>query len=261
MRTGQEITIYNSQHLNIQFDKEYRLFIQEWNHNDPMEMEVFKNELLQFKSVFEKYRPTSVLWLQEGFTSDIPQETHLWIEKNINEDCLSWGLKKCAFVVGKDVMAHLSVFNFFEETISCIAPKHFAGKQEAVNWILNGDAAKSIPIDVTDIEISFLGKTAEGKSQYSIETSTENTEATLKSFKHILKENAFLKENAARFYSLTEREKEVFKLYANGSVFKDIAETLFLSEFTVRTHWRNAKKKLAIKTHSDISDYKNSFLN
>lgn len=260
MRTGTEITIHDSQHLNIQYDKKNKLFIQEWNHNQALDMEVFKEELLHFKNAFEKYRPQSVLWLQEGFTSDIPDEVHHWIEKNINEDCMEWGLKKCAFVVGKDVMAHLSVFNFFEEVKSCITPKHFAGKQEAVNWILYDEHPVDFHLNPSDMEISYLGKSHDGKSQYTIETTTDDIEATLKSFKHILKEHSFLKENAARYYSLTEREKEVFKLYANGCGFKDIAEKLFLSEFTVRTHWRNTKKKLAIKTLSDISDYKNSFL-
>jgi DNA-binding NarL/FixJ family response regulator len=59
---------------------------------------------------------------------------------------------------------------------------------------------------------------------------------------------------------LTKREKEIFQLSACGASIKTIAAELFLSELTIRTHWRNTKKKLGIKNLSDITDYKNSFL-
>lgn len=253
-----EIALYSSKHLDIRFNKKNSLFIQEWNHNLPVPINEFRDELLAFKELMKVHQPKSTLWLQEDFSTILKFEDNLWIEKNINEDCLNYGLKKCAFVVGKNIMAQLPVFNFFDKVQSCIAPRHFSEKDEALNWILFDEIATTSDRD--EIHIAYSGKTADGKSQYTFETSSQNTEFTLKSFNLLLKENTFLKENAIRFFSLTKREKEIFQLYADGANFKTIAAELFLSELTIRTHWRNTKKKLAIKNLSDITDYKNSFL-
>ncbi len=260
MRINLGETVYSNKNLSIRFDEEYSIFTQDWGNDNNLTIDEFKTELFEFKRLFKKHRVINTIWLQEGFQLDLKPEDHAWIEENINIPCKSYGLEKVAFVVGKDVTAHLSVFNYFEEFVSCITPKHFAGEIEATNWIIKDVFAKIDTNINAKIEIQFLGKSENGKSRYTLEANSEDTEATLKSFKYIVQENKFLKENAERFYSLTQREKEVFEFYANGTTLKEIADKLFLSEFTVRTHWRNIKKKLKIQNLSDIVDYRNSFL-
>lgn len=49
---------------------------------------------------------------------------------------------------------------------------------------------------------------------------------------------------------LTSREREVFELLVQDKTTKDIAETLFISEKTVRNHISNVMKKLAVKGRS-----------
>lgn len=251
------IEIYNSVHLKISFDKKLLIFIQEWNHNKEMSIDDFQTELLAFKELVCIHRPKNVIWLQENFTTKLSNEDQMWIEINVNKQCSECGLKKCAFVIGKDLIAQMQVFKFFEESESCLSPRHFADIDEALSWIFENKEPSRI--ELNNFDIQFKGKTPEGKSLYTIETSSTNTESVLKSFNHVLKENTFLKLNAQRFYSLTPREKQIFQLYANGVGIKKISEELFLSELTIRTHWRNVKKKLNIKSHSDIADYKNSF--
>lgn len=46
---------------------------------------------------------------------------------------------------------------------------------------------------------------------------------------------------------LTKREKEVFKLLVNNKTTKDIADTLNISEKTVRNHISNTMQKLGVK--------------
>lgn len=46
---------------------------------------------------------------------------------------------------------------------------------------------------------------------------------------------------------LTKREKEVFKLLVNNKTTKDIAESLNISEKTVRNHISNTMQKLGVK--------------
>ncbi len=46
---------------------------------------------------------------------------------------------------------------------------------------------------------------------------------------------------------LTKREKEVFELLVKNKTTAEIAESLFISEKTVRNHISNAMQKLGVK--------------
>ena len=46
---------------------------------------------------------------------------------------------------------------------------------------------------------------------------------------------------------LTKRENEIFTLLVSGSSTKDIADTLNISEKTVRNHISNVMQKLGVK--------------
>ena len=49
---------------------------------------------------------------------------------------------------------------------------------------------------------------------------------------------------------LTNREKEVFELLIDNKTTKEIANTLFISEKTVRNHISNVIQKLGVKGRS-----------
>ncbi len=51
---------------------------------------------------------------------------------------------------------------------------------------------------------------------------------------------------------LTQREKEILKLIAQGETSKEIAEKLFLSYFTVTTHRKNILEKLQVKNTAEL---------
>lgn len=60
----------------------------------------------------------------------------------------------------------------------------------------------------------------------------------------LIEENKFLRENQALFSSLSKREKEVLRCLALGHNSQEIADELFISEATVKTHRRNIRNKL-----------------
>ncbi len=60
---------------------------------------------------------------------------------------------------------------------------------------------------------------------------------------------------AARLGRLTDREFEVFQLIGHGRSTREIAEHLHLSVKTVEVHRANIKKKLRIKTATDLVRY------
>ncbi len=54
------------------------------------------------------------------------------------------------------------------------------------------------------------------------------------------------------YSQLSEREKEIFVLLAEGQTTREIGEKLFISVKTVGTHKQNILEKLELKTNSDI---------
>jgi DNA-binding NarL/FixJ family response regulator len=61
-------------------------------------------------------------------------------------------------------------------------------------------------------------------------------------------------------YKLTERELEIIHLIKDGMTTKKIAETLYLSEYTIETHRKNILKKLELHTPAEIIAFANRHL-
>lgn len=57
------------------------------------------------------------------------------------------------------------------------------------------------------------------------------------------------------YAGLSEREKEIFKLFAEGKTTREISEKLFISVKTVGTHKQHILEKLDIKTNADMIKY------
>ncbi len=88
----------------------------------------------------------------------------------------------------------------------------------------------------------------------------------------LLQKNSFLKEiveerytffnkNHKKFSRLSKREKEILKLIAHGESNKLIADRLFISYHTVRTHRKNICTKLTTNRLIDLVKYFEVFLN
>lgn len=69
------------------------------------------------------------------------------------------------------------------------------------------------------------------------------------------------KEN--EFEKLSEREKEVFLLFAEGKAAREIGDTLFISVKTVNTHKQNILEKLKLKSSAELIKFalKNGLIN
>lgn len=63
------------------------------------------------------------------------------------------------------------------------------------------------------------------------------------------------KSAAGSLIALTEREREIIKLVAQGLTNRDIAERLFLSEKTVRNYVSNILSKLDLKNRTQLAAY------
>lgn len=75
----------------------------------------------------------------------------------------------------------------------------------------------------------------------------------------LMQENEFLRKNQQAFTALSKREKEVLRLLAAGHNSTEIAETLYISEATVKTHRKNIRSKLGAESTYDLLQFAQAF--
>ncbi len=75
----------------------------------------------------------------------------------------------------------------------------------------------------------------------------------------LLEENNFLRKNSHNFSKLSKREQEVLKLMAYGNGSQEIADQLFISLNTVKTHRKKILHKLEVKNAFDLNRYARAF--
>ena len=247
--------IYESDFLRIDFEEENDCFVQFWKQS-PDCFEILQSEFLEFTALFKKYIPSKTLWLQQNFQLPLTNEMHQWVEDNANAPCKELGVEKVAFVVGKDVLAHLSVMSFFNESKSVLSPVHFATEKEARQWL---NESRELPKTKSEVEILFEGVDEEGNSIIKIKRSSSDIANTIMSFNNLLEETNFIKLNISKYSKLTRREKEVMQVFSSGLRQQEAADELYISVQTLRTHWKNIKKKLGIKSTAEVIKYVNAF--
>lgn len=75
----------------------------------------------------------------------------------------------------------------------------------------------------------------------------------------LLHENNFLRCHHKAFASLSRREREILRHLALGHPSHEIAEKLYISEATVKTHRRNIREKLNAGTSFDLLQFAQAF--
>jgi DNA-binding CsgD family transcriptional regulator len=244
--------LYTGPYLSVHFDAAYSRISQNWMKS-PSTTDDFKSEMLKYTELYDQYRPSQSIWDQQNFQFELTPNDHKWIEKHVNIPCKKYGNKKLAFVVGKNVLAHLQVIGAFENINSCIRPQHFALEGDAIAWL--NEKLDLLPGNDTNIEVSYDGVNEEGMSTIRIVSPKLDILEVMKRFDNISAEMEFLDSNKERFSTLTARELDVIHWFSQGLKVKEIAEKLFISHHTVQTHWKSIKKKLEIKSTIDILRY------
>lgn len=241
--------IYKGNFLSISYEKENSLFIQYWIKS-PITIDEFKQEMEIYTSFYESYKPKYTLWNQENMNLRLDLETQIWIEANVNIPCLNYGNKKCAFVVSKDVLVHISVIDAFDKLNSCITPKHFTTEAKARNWLFEKE---QLDTDERLRKIIYEGVDEEGN--VIVKIPVKSIKKTFKSLSSILDEENFQVINENKFNLLTKREKEVLRALSLRKNHKEISETLHISIHTVRTHIKNIRSKLDISDAREFSKF------
>ena len=245
--------IYQGKYLSIQYNKTKSLFTQTWNLQIT-KIEDFKQELLEYTKQYEKYRPKNTLWNQQNFSVSLDEETKFWIEENVNQPCMSYGNKKCAFVVGEDILAHIETIDSFQRKYTTIVPQHFATKKKALAWIEETNTKKNLN---SSQKIIYDGMDGDGNMVLKVPPA--NIKNTIKGIQRSIEQQKFIDIHCSKDDLLTKREKEIMSLLSKELKPIDISAQLFISLHTVRTHLKNIKSKLLFKKDSDFKTFTKIF--
>ncbi|KOY51204.1 response regulator transcription factor [Polaribacter dokdonensis] len=246
-------TIYSSKYLQTTFELETNLLIQDWILS-PNSLEEFKNEMLAFVRLHKIYKVKNTLWLQKNFSLELDSKTQLWLEDNVNIPILKYGNQKCAFVIGNDLYAHLTILESFDKCHSCIAPKHFVTEEKARKWL-----QEETVISKRFSKKRFFFDGLDDEDNLIIRMPSQDIKHTLKSLNTLLEKETFKTDHENKFNLLTSREKEIMMHISKRENHKSIAEKLFISIHTVRTHYKNIKAKLDFESNTELVRFINTY--
>lgn len=87
----------------------------------------------------------------------------------------------------------------------------------------------------------------------------DELEQSTKKMEYLLESEEFARKNFWKFESLSEREKQVLTLTADGKKAPEISDLLFISRHTVNNHRKSINKKLDIRSYHDVVRYAIAF--
>lgn len=122
--------------------------------------------------------------------------------------------------------------------------------EDSIFNAIQAGAKGYLPKDVGKDELfTALGEVSQGKEYFN-----ENISTII--FKNYVKfAKAGQKQPSKKTASLTDREKEILKLLAEGLSYKEIGAKLYISTRTVETHKNNIAEKLELNTKVELVKY------
>ncbi|MEN3322349.1 hypothetical protein VP395_01295 [Mariniflexile soesokkakense] len=127
--------LYKSEFITI--IKKDDTLIQEWTKKQ-LTTDIFTKEILVFLDFFERFKPTSVLWIQDNFNLKIENDYIGWVDKNIIKCDHKIGIRKIAITIAKDEEAHIALVKLLHASNSLIQPQYFRSISTAEKYLETG---------------------------------------------------------------------------------------------------------------------------
>jgi len=245
--------IYEDDLLNVEYSDQQGLLSAKWLKCESAEE--FIAGITAYKEWFEKILPTNILWDTTNFQYVISGSLQEWIKEFLDKPAVAKKIDfKVAHIVSKDILAQLSVMDIYEDGQAGFMPRFFSHRALATDWIDKNNLVMANNENQLDWKVESFPST--GKAKITLEFDIDQLPDYLYEFRRLLSNRQFILTNYFRYQSLSLREKEILKLITRNFSNKQIAENLFISFETVRTHRKNIIRKLQCKTHTSLMMYR-----
>ena len=243
------MTIYQTEFLSIY--KEGEMLIQSWTAK-VLDSENYKNELYNFMDLFYKLKPKAIVIDVKKCTFIIPEEINDWMAINVLVPISKKGIKKLVFTIAEEVAVHLAIVASLDKAKPIIQSVYFSDLEEAKS---HSEQVKHVKLP------KFACQTHANTDSIAIDLNidTNDLPCFLTSMKQMEIDNQFVQDHLNQYNTLTFREIEVLKLIVNGKTNKQIGQSLFIEESSVKSHRKNIKQKLNITSSFDIYQFARCF--
>lgn len=245
--------IYQSEYLKIA--KQGDLMVQQWT-SAPLSIEDYKGELLSFLQLFQKVTPKDLLWDNKNCQLLIPEALDQWMGEEILIPIYKRGLKRLIMTVPEQTSVHLSIVKSLEKAVSILQPVYFWEKDEAESYLRR---SLSPSTHIVKTEIERVLEPGQPYFDVNLKVSPNDLPRILNAIEQIEHDKEFMLKHQKYYDLLTQQELKILKLIAQGYSNPQVGAILFIEECSVKTHRRNIKQKLKIKTSFDMYQYARSF--
>ena len=242
-------TLYADEIITIGHHPNINTLQGSWNNCETTEQ--YLSGMTHFKAAYYKIKPKNTFWDNRDFNFQLNEGLQTWTNSFFYNQVTKDGFNgKVGILMGNEILSSISIDNLFNNGRYELKLRFFKDPQIALDWF-------SKPFSKLDIhhlpEISF--KEQNGKIQCLFEMATEEFHDYFLLLKQLFKNRNFSIQNTEKFYSLTNREREVLKLAIHGKTNFEIADGLFVSVETVKTHRKNILAKLDYRNVRELTNF------
>ncbi|KXX67911.1 response regulator transcription factor [Flammeovirga sp. SJP92] len=223
--------LYSSNFLQVYYEQQYERCVLHWIKS-PNTVELFKEDIKRYTEIVITFKSKQALWLQQNLNIYMDNDLILWLEENMNRPIISSLLEDnfyplddnnnypVALVLGRKEFNLLQISKLTDgssnrTSVTEKVPRFFCEEKEARAWL------------------------DQWKSSQELDKGNPRPKVKPSPYQGIR--------------MLTKREREIVDCKLHGKTPREIAETLNISVNTVRTHWKNIKKKISVRATIDLT--------
>ncbi len=208
-----------------------------------------------FKEVYERVLPRYTFWDNTRFKHIITPGEQQWTDDFLNYPGAQKGVtKKVGILVSQDLLAMLSVYEIFEAGRAPLRPGFFAHEAQALEWLTKKEESTA-PLPDKDPAIAVGWNAEKAKVVIQVEMEAQDLPYYISRFRRFLNDHDFLKKNLPLFQELTRQERKILSMIIDGQQNGKIAERLFISCETVKTHRKNIMRKLDCSSFRELARF------
>jgi DNA-binding CsgD family transcriptional regulator len=211
----------------------------------------FIRGISKYKVIFERLLASAVLWDSSDFNFVIPPDLQKWVYTFLDKPASDTGIQfNVAHVVSLDVLAQVSVMEIYSRNNPLsYRPNYFSHIHQAMQWI-------TLPHHPSDnVSLQVDKNDQDNRAQIVLDIPIDLLPDYLHEFRRMFENRAFLREKKHLYATLSLREKEILSLITRHYSNQEIADRLFITLDTAKTHRRNIIRKLNCKHHAELMFY------